>query len=212
MQVWKRALCNTKLFFVFLLNSPYNNTLRLCLFWLQITFRNTDVWLCLENKFSGNYFQLTMCSEGFDLEMVWSENFHFKPFLDPCAEREREREKERERERERERAQSSDRAPVRADRTAPIAAPCTSLFLLLSIWPNLMNFFFSGFCFFCVSILRNDIIYLFGNWENERKCEQQVENVFFMVFSRTQPNTRKYFLKHFLKCNQTFENIIISRK
>ena len=34
-----------------------------------------------------------------------------------------------------------------------------------------------------------------------RKCDQQVENVFSMVFSRTQPNTRKYFSKHFLKCN-----------
>ena len=34
-----------------------------------------------------------------------------------------------------------------------------------------------------------------------RKCDQQVENVFFIVFSRTRPNTRKYFSKHFLKCN-----------
>ena len=149
-QVWKRALCNTKLFFVFLLNSPYNNTLRLCLFWLQITSRNTDVWLCMENKFSGNYFQLTMCFEGFDLEMVWSENFHFKPFPAPCGERERERERERE-------------------------------WYYILIWQL-------------------------------RKCEHQVENVFFIVFSRTQPNTRKYFLKHFLKCNQTHENIFLSRK
>ena len=45
-----------------------------------------------------------------------------------------------------------------------------------------------------------------------RKCIQQVENVFSMVFSRTQPNTRKYFSKHFLKCNQTLENIFLSRK
>ena len=56
----------------------------------------------------------------------------------------------------------------------------------------------------------NDIIYLFGNGENVRKCEQQVENVFSMVFSRTQPNTRKYFSKHFLKYNQTHENIFLS--
>ena len=34
-----------------------------------------------------------------------------------------------------------------------------------------------------------------------RKCEQQVENVLCIVFLRTQPNTRKYFPKHFLKCN-----------
>ena len=83
--------------------------------------------------------------------------------------------------------------------------------LCFSVWPDLMNIF-SGFCFFCVSVLRNDIIYLFGSWENVRKCEQEVENVFSMVFSRTQPNTRKYFSKHFLKCNQTLENIFLSRK
>ena len=47
----------------------------------------------------------------------------------------------------------------------------------------------------------NDIMYSFGNWENVKKYEQQVENVFFMVFSRTQPNIRKYFPKHFLKYN-----------
>ena len=56
----------------------------------------------------------------------------------------------------------------------------------------------------------NDIIYSFGNRENVRKCEQQIENVFSMVFSKTQPNTRKYFSKHFLKCNQTHENIFLS--
>ena len=33
-----------------------------------------------------------------------------------------------------------------------------------------------------------------------------------MVFSRTQPNIKKYFLKHFLKCNQTHENIFFSGK
>ena len=38
-------------------------------------------------------------------------------------------------------------------------------------WLDLMNFF-PGFCFFCVSILRNDIIYLFDSWEDVRKCEQ----------------------------------------
>ena len=58
----------------------------------------------------------------------------------------------------------------------------------------------------------NDIMYSFGNRENVRKCEQQVENVFTMVFSRTQPNIKKYFLKHFLKCNQTHENIFFSGK
>ena len=69
-------------------------------------------------------------------------------------------------------------------------------------------FFFLGFV--CVSVLRNEWYYIFV-WQ-PRKCEQQVENVFFMEFSRTQPNIRKYFSKHFLKCNQTHENIFLSRK
>ena len=57
---------------------------------------NAGVWLRMENKFSENYFQLTGCFKGFDPKMVWSENFHFKPFLDSRAKRERERERERE--------------------------------------------------------------------------------------------------------------------
>ena len=55
-------------------------------------------------------------------------------------------------------------------------------------------------------------MYSFGNRENVRKCEQQVKNVFSMVFSRTQPNIKKYFPKHFLKCNKTHENVFFSRK
>ena len=43
-----------------------------------------------------------------------------------------------------------------------------------------------------------------------KKCEQQVKNVFSMVFSRIQPNIRKYFPKFFLKCNQTHKNIFFS--
>ena len=45
-----------------------------------------------------------------------------------------------------------------------------------------------------------------------RKCEKHDKNGFFRAFSGTQPITRKYFPKHFLKCNQTLENIFISRK
>ena len=45
-----------------------------------------------------------------------------------------------------------------------------------------------------------------------RKCEQQVENVFSIVFSRTQPNTKKYFSKYFLKYHQTPENIFFFEK
>ena len=51
---------------------------------------NVGVWLRMENKFSGNAFQLTVCFSWFDPEMVWSENFHFKPFLDSRAKRKRE--------------------------------------------------------------------------------------------------------------------------
>ena len=45
-----------------------------------------------------------------------------------------------------------------------------------------------------------------------RKCGHQVEYVFSIVFSRTQPNTKKYFSKYFLICHQTFENIFFSKK
>ena len=72
------------------------------------------------------------------------------------------------------------------------------------------EFFFLGVI--CVSGLRNEIIYLFGSGENLRKCEQEVENVFSMVFSTTQPNIRKYFSQYFPKYNQTLENIFLSGK
>ena len=52
---------------------------------------NADVWLRMENKFSGKYFQLTVCFNGFDPEIGFSQNFHFKPFPDSHVERERER-------------------------------------------------------------------------------------------------------------------------
>ena len=61
-------------------------------------------------------------------------------------------------------------------------------------------------------LVMNDIMCLFGSWENVRKCMQQVEHVFSMVFSRIQPNIRKYFPNFFLKCNQTHENIFFSEK
>ena len=52
---------------------------------------NAVVWLHIENKFSRKYFQLTVCFNGFDLEICFSQNFHFKPFMDSHVERERER-------------------------------------------------------------------------------------------------------------------------
>ena len=45
----------------------------------------------MENKFSGNTFQLTVCFSWFDPEMVWSKNFHFKPFPDSRTKGERDR-------------------------------------------------------------------------------------------------------------------------
>ena len=54
-------------------------------------FVNAGVWLRMENKFSGKYFQLTVCFNGFDPEIGFSQNFHFKPFPDSRAKRERER-------------------------------------------------------------------------------------------------------------------------
>ena len=45
-----------------------------------------------------------------------------------------------------------------------------------------------------------------------RKCEEQEKNVFYILFSATQPNTRKYFPNHFLECNQTLVNIFLSEK
>ena len=38
------------------------------------------------------------------------------------------------------------------------------------------------------------------------------ENMFSRGFSETQPNTLKYFPKHFLGCNETPENIFLSKK
>ena len=74
---------------------------------------------------------------------------------------------------------------------------------------RIMNFFFLGFI--CVSGLRNEIIYLFGSWENLRKCEKmwvisrkcvfygifnnttKHQKIFFTTFSEMQPNTLKIF-------------------
>ena len=99
----------------------------------------------------------------------------------------------------------ADFARLRLCRDGTETAPIALRSQLRNCWV-LMNltgfdeFFLVGFCF-CVYLLRNDIIYLFGSWENVRKCEEQEENVFSILFSTTQPNTRKYFPKHFLECN-----------
>ena len=45
-----------------------------------------------------------------------------------------------------------------------------------------------------------------------RKCEKHDKNGLSRAFSKTQPNTRKYFPKYFLEFNQTLENVFISEK
>ena len=172
--------------------------------------------------------------------MVWSENFHFKPFPDSRAKTEKEKEgkrKKREPSPQTElqsddhssellRPSSSPTTTDRADRAAPITAPhlaprwsqqrlhCTDRSTAHFSLPSSLNltrfdeFFFWVLFLLCFCI--EEWYYIFV-WQL-RKCEQQVENVFSMVFSRTQPNTRKYFSKHFLKYNQTLENIFLSRK
>ena len=45
-----------------------------------------------------------------------------------------------------------------------------------------------------------------------RKCEKQYKNGLSRAFSAKQPNTRKYFPKYFLECNQTLVNIFLSQK
>ena len=113
-------------------------------------------------------------------------------------------------------------SPLR--RSQPLVEPShLSLSSFFSQFDRIWYFFFWVLFVFLYWGM-NDIIYLFGNWENAtgfddffldfvcvsvlrnewyifvwqpRKCEQQVENMFFIIFSRTQPNTKKYFLKHF---------------
>ena len=70
--------------------------------------------------------------------------------------------------------------------------------LLSDFWVDLWldEFFFVGyweFGFWWIWILLELMIYLFGSWENARKCEKHDKIGFFRVFSRIQPNTRKYF-------------------
>ena len=68
--------------------------------------------------------------------------------------------------------------------------------------------FFGWVLFLCLSIEKWYYIFI---WKL-RKCEEQEENVFSILFSATQPNSRKYFPKHFLECNQTLENIFLFQK
>ena len=166
----------------------------------------------------------------FDPEMVLHFHFTFKPFPGHVQKRERARERERGRKKEERveivqswacwyrpptspasrRSRSREVSIVIAwsvdrDRVKHRSRSHEALITIarsVRIW----WFFFLGF----VCVLKNEWYYIFV-WQ-PRKCEQQVENVFSMVFSRIQPNIRKYFSKHFLKCNQTHENIFLSGK
>ena len=63
-------------------------------------------------------------------------------------------------------------------RSQPLVEPnCLSLFLLLSIWPNLMIFFLG---FVCVSVLRNEWYYIFI-WQ-PRKCEKMWLDLMIFFF------------------------------
>ena len=78
-----------------------------------------------------------------------------------------------------------------------------SLFLLLSIWPDLM-IFFSGFCL-CFCIEEWMILYIClaaeKMWVTSRKCvfygifknTTKYQKIFFKTFFEMQPNTWKYF-------------------
>ena len=111
-------------------------------------------------------------------------------------------------------------APCRA--ISPLIEPShLSLFLLLSIWPDLM-IFFSGFCF-CFCIEEWMILYIClaaeKMWATSRKCvfygifknPTKHHKIFFKTFFEMQPNTWKYFpfpKITFLKNIYFLENIL----
>ena len=215
---------------------------------------NAGVWLRMENKVSGNAFQLTMCFSWFGLEMVWSENFHFKPFPNSHAKRDRDHTQITPRTQS---LEPFDFAPfdfdfeshpklriarlrlrrLRAPSTSPRSHPRISRLRLrwlrtpstsprwhqdgtdrteiaIEKWLGFDEFdriwwiFFGWVLFLCLSTEKWYYIFV---WKL-RKCEEQEENVFSILFSATQPNIRKYFSKHFLECNQVLENIFLSQK
>ena len=166
----------------------------------------------------------------FDPEMVLHFHFTFKPF--PGHVQKRERARERERGRKKEERVEIVQSRAHRYRSPTSSALCRSRKALIVIARSFDSdrakcqprrsrshlhtdrdhakcldlMIFSGFC-----LCFEEWMILYIVWQS-RKCEQQVENVFSMVFSRTQPNIRKYFSKHFLKCNQTHENIFLSGK
>ena len=87
---------------------------------------NAGVWLRMKNKFSGKYFQLTVCFSWFDPEMKWKSSLQtISELTRKGTERERKRERERERERKKReprsllKPSSSSMTTNRSRRTAP---------------------------------------------------------------------------------------------
>ena len=79
----------------------------------------------------------------------------------------------------------------------------------LSLSQLVLWWFFYLFLFLCVYIFWFSVIIFF--WILG-KCEKHDKNVFSRAFWGIQPNTIKYFLKYFLECYQTPENVFISKK
>ena len=97
-----------------------------------------------------------------------------------------------------------DRADRDRDRSDRDLTECASFWVF-----SPRNWFVLGF----IWVFRNEWHYVFV-WEL-RKCEKMwatSKKCVSMVFSRIQPNIRKYCPKIFLKCNQTHENIFFSEK
>ena len=98
------------------------------------------------------------------------------------------------------------------DSSSPFIEP-SRLSLSLSLSPSLNLTGFDDF------VLLGFVSFVFIYWEmilifvwKMRKCEKHDKNGFSRAFSKIQPNTRKYFPKDFLECNQTLENIFLSKK
>ena len=99
---------------------------------------------------------------------------------------------------------------------------CHHCYPSLSLKPSLSTSLTTGVLseeggqFFCFDFFVSLCLYIEIFWNNIcldlGRCEKPDKNVFSRAFLRIQPNTRKYFSKHFLECNQTLENIFFSRK
>ena len=176
--------------------------------------------------------------KAFDPKNIFCQNFTFKSFPKTRKERKRERKDSQTcKQRERERSRQSDCRPHplhatvrsrhepmnwsthlvhRRDRAMnpqtdrPIPHPHWRTHELIA--PRLVLWFW----FFFVLIFVSCVVYMLQLsviifvWIL-RKCEKHDKNGFSRAFSAKQPNTRKYFPKYFLECNQTLENILYSK-